>query len=225
MKLRLTYSDFDRVGEFFTSLAAVIIGMFIFIAYRFFEVYTLFDKYLKTANMDEGAVMVASKLIALVFIFTMLLISVNIERFKYKRLAEWLGGLITLFINLYFWDVWHTGSIDELVFKVLISIITAAFDVAFAYLFVIKWKERARLSDTERQISENERTISDQQQKLSDLTEQVSDLSAKGKELQEQLSERETKLKETTCPRCGRSDFKNKQAVSGHMRSCNGTTE
>lgn len=65
------YHFFDTLAEFFTSLAAVILGMLAFTAYRFFEVYTLFERHLP---MDPDVSLVASKLIALVFIFTMLLI-------------------------------------------------------------------------------------------------------------------------------------------------------
>ncbi len=131
------YASFDKLGAFFTSLAAVIIGMLVFIGYRFFEVYTLFERHLP---MDADVVWVAGKLIAFVFVFTMLLIAVNIDK-VHPEATVWgtlLGALITLFVNLYFWEVWH----GDMTFKVIVSVITAAFDAWFGHLFVIKLRER-----------------------------------------------------------------------------------
>jgi hypothetical protein len=209
----ITYSHFDRIGEFYTSLAAVIIGNLIFIGYRFFEVYTLFDKYLTLAQMDPAGVFIASKLIAVVVIFTMLLISVNSDRFRYPRIAEALGFSITLFINLYFWDIWNAIATDEIIFKIGISLVTAAFDVAFAYLFVEKWRERNHAADLKRRISESERSLSDYQRQLSKTELKLTTTERK-------ITERERLLKETTCPKCGRDDFKSKNAVNAHFHHC-----
>ncbi len=139
------YSTFDDLGNFFTSLAAVIIAMLVFISYRFFEVFTLFVRHLP---MSEEYMYLASALISVVFILTMLLISVNIDKVRndLKGLGNFVGFSMTLFINVYFWEAWH----GDYIFKTTISLFTAAIDTWFAHLFVIIREQRQDYLKTER---------------------------------------------------------------------------
>lgn len=215
----VTYSTFDRIAEFYNSLAAVIIGNLFFIGYRFFEVDTLFKKYLRGVKMDEVSVDVASKLIAVVIIFTMLLISVNRDRFKWPRSAEVLGFLITLFINLYFWNVWQYKSIEDTIFKIGISLITSSFDVAFAHLFIKKWESRQRRTKAEQSTSAIERDLSDKKRTLSEIRAKIGQEEQKLKGLHVKVKDIEEDIKRRTCPKC-QKEFGSVNALNGHIKNC-----
>jgi hypothetical protein len=187
------------------------IGMMIFILYRFFEVYNLFERHLPGTAMDASAVWIASRLIGFVMVFAMLLISVNLSKFKYERAAVALGCIITLFINWFFWEAW-VGTWEELIFKNTVAVFTALFDVAFGYLFVEKWGERKHAHDTQHTISELEQRVSELRAKESKIKGELSETSAK-------VEQRMRALKETTCPGCGR-EFASKNAVNAHVHRC-----
>ena len=210
---------FEKIGGFYNSLAAVIIGNLFFIGYRFFEVDTLFSKYLPMAQMHAGSTWIASKLIAVVFIFTMLLIAVNRDRFRHPIAAEYLGFFITLFINLFFWDVWAWMDWTHLVFKVGVSVITSAFDVSFAHLFIKKWQEQQARSGAEQSVSELQQSVSDWERKDSEAQAVHERTVAAIKEMEAQQAAMKADIVARTCPKCG-TEFSSVNQRNGHMRGC-----
>jgi len=208
-----TYNFFDRIAGFFTSLGAVQVGMFAFISYRFFEVRVLFERHLPSTLMDSESVWIASRLISIVIVFSMILISVNLDRFRHERSAVVFGGVLTLFINAFFWETWK-GTSEEIIFKNGIAIFTAFFDLTFSYLFISKWNERKHIHHTQHTISELEQKVSETHAKASESQAKLSEIDAK-------IEKRQAMLLETTCPGCGRQ-FTSRNGVNAHAHRCGG---
>jgi len=200
------YTWFDRIAEFFKSLALVIIILITFMGYRYYEVYTLFLRWLPIEDPDN--LQIASVLISVVFIFTTLLFLVNAGKLGIQG-VKFLLAIVALFINLYFWEVWQGDHI----FKAVISIVLSAMDYGFAILFDVMAKERelgAIASDLKAQVSKVRAEL--------DLHR------AEKSELSARIKEYKAILKQVQCPKC-KLIFSSTNARNGHQANCKGIVE
>jgi len=210
-----------KIAEFLTGFDAVILGMIIFVGYRYFEVQSLFYRYLPLADTTR---LIASCLVAIVVVFSLLVFSSHIDRFKLSKQDDgawikWMMFVFTLFINGFFWKIWKadSGIISGLAwlvicFKIIISVFFALFDYAYNHLFISKWH-----------ASEKEKSLS---QGLAILQSKINQLKQEESEIQQDISKSSANLKAIiarqdpkVCPRCGKS-FSHANQRNGHLRTC-----
>lgn len=212
------YHVFYKASEFITSLALVIIFLFLFMAYRFYEVQTLFFEKLP-ADLVGNSRLIASNIFALVFIFTTLLFMVNSGRSL--KWGKFILALIALVINIYFWKAF-SGTSEDIIFKLFISAVIAGMDYGFAHLFDTMWKERLKsyqIADLQQNQNDIEQTISELEQDEITLKEQIATLEQKLQQAEQDLSKRIAKLDELACPHCGKQCDSIK-ALNGHLGQC-----
>lgn len=212
-----------RLARFLTGFDAVLAGLLIFVTYRYFEVQFLFFKYLP---LEENTKWVASCLVSVVVVFSLLVFSSHIDRFKISKedTGKWIKWMMfgfTLFINAYFWEVWNPISLEKANhlspalaygFKAIISLFFAVFDYAYNHLFISKWNESQKVSQSSVELAKLDASISESRQKLSKIEANISHGSAK---LSQILAREDPKV----CPRCGQM-FDNANQRNGHLRSC-----
>ncbi|MEP0987512.1 hypothetical protein [Ekhidna sp.] len=206
----------NAIASFLTGFGATVLGLLVFVSYRFFEVQSLFENYLP---LDGSIRQVASYLVAFVVVFSLLIFSANLDKFKLNRFADsgawikWVLFLFTLVINAYFWRLWEGDSQVgnpklTIFFKAVIVIFFAIFDYAYNHLFVSSWMDKQALSKAFTSLSQL-------QAKENELQARVSKLSAS---LSELIAREDPKV----CPRCGKT-FDNSNQRNGHLRSCQST--
>lgn len=205
-----------NIANFITGFNAVVLGLIVFVTYRYFEVQALFFRYLP---LQENIRFAASILVAFVVVFSLLIFSAHIDRFKLSKYGsgEWIKRLMfvfTLFINAFFWQVWITDKDSNsstadvwliLGFKITITIFFATFDYAFNHLFISLWNEK----NTEAKLN----------QSLSQLELKASKLELSTSKAQAKLSQLIAADDPKVCPRCARN-FDNPNQRNGHLRSC-----
>ena len=212
------YQLFYKLSEFITSLAPVLLFLFLFMGYRFYEVQTLFLDKLPSDLGGDGRHF-AANMIAVVFIFTTLLFMVNASRSI--KWGKYFLAIVAFIINLYFWNAFQ-GNTEDILFKLFISAVIASMDFGFAHLFDNMWKERLDHVDKEiigqskdqliQQIAELEQTKSLEEQKLAtiELETEVA---------QQALNKRIAKIDDHSCPHCG-SYYESIKALNGHLGQC-----
>lgn len=206
----------NKIAQFLTSFNAVVLGLLVFVTYRYFEVQALFYRYLP---LQEDVRFIASILVAFVVVFSLLVFSANIDRFKLTKYGDgdWIKRvmfLFTLFINAFFWEAWTIGEESSnygadsglvIGFKITITLFMAVFDYAYNHLFISLWfekqeRERASLSVVNLLGTE------------SNLKQAISKQQASLKQL---IRKQDPKV----CPRCG-NQFENLNQRNGHLRGC-----
>lgn len=212
-----------QIASFLTGFNAVILGLIIFVSYRYFEVQLLFYRYLP---LGESTRSIASSLVAVVVVFSLLVFSSHIDRFKLSQndsgnWIKWVMFLFTLFINVFFWEVWNYENTYNLglkhswlviVFKVVVSIFFAVFDYSFNHLFISNWNDSQIVAKAEHGIAKLRRKLSQYEQEVSQVQQKVSEGRAK---LSKIIAMNDPKV----CPRCGQT-FDNPNQRNGHLRSC-----
>ncbi len=212
------YYLFYKASEFITSLALVIIFLIVFMAYRFYEVQTLFLEKLPN-NLNGHSRDIAANLFALVLIFTTLLFMVNSSRSL--KWGKFILALIALIINVYFWKAME-GKPEDIFFKFFISAVIAGMDYGFAHLFDTMWRERLEMYDKDRLLSTKkdlEIEIKELEGNENVLHENISKLLEERIHLEADLSDRIQKLNESSCPHCGEF-FSSPKALNGHLGWC-----
>lgn len=213
----------NRIASFLTGFDAVVLGLVVFVIYRYFEVQSLFFRYLP---LSENTRLIASCLVALVVVFSLLVFSSHIGRFKLSEKSsgdwiKWIMFIFTLFINAYFWKVWDhdlmNGEIIEnsnlvLAFKCVITLFFGVFDYAYNHLFISKWNESQELTKTNVTIAKLNQSLSALKQEGSKLKVAISRGQAK---LSQIIAQQDPK----NCPRCGK-EFENINQRNGHLRGC-----
>jgi len=197
------YKFFDSVAEFLTRLPIVIIILLSFMGYRYYEVDTLFLRWLPIE--DSMTKIYASRLISIVFVWSTLIFMVNAF-----RIGHWVKVvliLISFVINLYFWQVW----IGDWVFKVFISAVNAAFDFGFAYLFHLMRKDSKYLAE----ISEVKAKLDRINSELSAKSKRLELLDARHEHIASNIKKYEAELSKVQCQNCGRI-FPTPQALNAH---------
>ncbi|MEQ8531658.1 MAG: hypothetical protein RIB86_07385 [Imperialibacter sp.] len=204
----------NKVANFLTSFKAVVVGLLIFVAYRYFEVQSLFYRYLP---LPESLRLIASILVAFVVIFSLLLFSAHLDRFKLSKsgTGDWIKRILfafTLFVNFFFWSAWSddgadTGTQTALVvgFKMTIVLFFALFDYAYNHLFISLWNERFQAANIKQSVAELEATSRQLQQAISEGSARLSEI----------LARDDPKV----CPRCGNT-FESPNHRNGHLRTC-----
>ncbi|MEO1253406.1 MAG: hypothetical protein AAFY41_00790 [Bacteroidota bacterium] len=216
-------TNFDRVAKFYTSLSAIIIGNLIFMIYRWFEGFTLFDRQLVVVDhvIDSVAPYFAG-LIAIILVNALLIVSVNVESLKNKKIAEVSAFLFSLFLNVLFWQVWQ-GGLEAIVFKSVISISFACLDIFFAHLFITKWGHRSEVlrsySTVELELTEKNEEVAKLRKVSGELAKQKTALSKNVEEIKDQVETHKDLLLQTTCPECGRH-FNSSEARNKHLHEC-----
>lgn len=217
-----------RVAQFLTGFDSVVLGLIIFVGYRYFEVQFLFYNYLP---LDENVRTLASGLVSVVVVFSLLVFSSHLDRFKISKddsgeWIKWVMFIFTLFINAYFWEVWNPKIIPgkeirfpflSYAFKATISVFFAIFDFAYNHLFISRWNERAELGKVHSNIEQLNAQLSEGKQELSQVEQSLSDYVAK---LSQLIARDDPKV----CPRCGQ-EFENSNQRNGHLRSCSSSPE
>ncbi len=211
------------IANFLTGFKAIVLGFLIFIAYRLFEVQALFFKFLP---LSDGSRFIASCLISVVVVFSLMVFSAHINQFKLSEeddgsWIKWLMFLFTLFINFFFWEVWNPViTVDNnqieihpglaYAFKGITTFFFGTFDFAYNHLLITKWNLRDQDLIDQRQLLQND----------------INELSSKGKELQLQVSQTSVELSHLiarqdpkVCPRCGQ-EFESYTHRNGHLRTC-----
>ncbi|MEQ8906418.1 hypothetical protein [Ekhidna sp.] len=200
----------NAIASFLTGFGATVLGLLVFVAYRFFEVQSLFERYLP---LDGSVKVLASYLIAFVVVFSLLIFSANLDKFKLNRFEDsgawikWVLFLFTIVINAYFWDV-TKGDNQTIFFKSVLVVFLGITDYAYNHLFVSSWMDKQSLN----------RAFTS----LSQLQAKESDLRAKVSKLSTSLSELIARQDPKVCPRCGKA-FDNSNQRNGHLRSCQKT--
>lgn len=193
------YRQFDHLADFISRLPLIMIVLAALMGYRFYEVETLF---LRVLPMDVPSREAASALIAGVFIFSTIIFMIHAFRIGWGVKA---GLVITaLVINLYFWDV-TTG---DWLFKTFISLVIAAFDIGFSYLFHDLHTRRVLTKKIE-VLEEAYRTEMVTYQALID---NQKELNAKSQELKVIIDQH-------TCPHC-KDLFPSPKSVNAHKARC-----
>lgn len=212
-----------KVAEFLTGFNAVVLGLIVFVVYRYFEVQSLFYRYLP---LEENIRFLASCLVSLVVVFSLLVFSSHIDRFKLTQgstgdWVKWMMFLFTLFINAFFWRVWdpnmnETDSIENgnlvLVFKAVTTLFFGVFDFAYNHLFISKWYDSQLISNASQTVAKLNQGIAKLKQVSSKLEQSISDREAK-------LSQVIAKDDPKVCPRCGQT-FESFNQRNGHLRGC-----
>lgn len=198
------YKYFDSLADFMTRLPLVILILAAFMGYRYYEVLTLFTKWLPIEDPQD--LLWAARLISITFIFSTLIFMVNAYRIGWAVKVALV--VVSLVVNLYFWEVW-TG---DLFFKIFISAVNAGFDIGYAFLFQIMRKDSqlsAELSNLQQEVSEAEQELD----KLSDISQKQKAI------LKTQLhfiKEHEQILSKIQCPQCLQV-FGSPQALNAHQ--------
>jgi len=212
------YLLFYKASEFITSLALVLIFLFLFMAYRFYEVQTLFHEKLPVELTGDSRVF-ASNLIALVFIFTTLLFMVNASRSL--KWGKFLLALVAFIINLYFWKAF-AGTTEDIIFKLFISAVIASMDFGFAHLFDGMWKERLmsyQRANLEQNKIDLEQEIANLEKNKNTIQQEIADIREKRIETEQELNKRIAKIDDHTCPHCG-TYYESIKALNGHLGQC-----
>jgi|GEM_PF-4296155 len=213
----------NRIASFLTGFNAILLSLLFFITYRWFEIQYLFERILP---MESGIRRVSSILLALVVVFLLLIFGANIDKIKLNDndKGNWLKGLLfafTLFINVYFWQVWD-GEVSTndyiqyasltIVFKAVIAIFFAGFDFALNHLFIAAWQESEEVLKRSKRASRLEESVSKSEEALSELKARISQSKAK---LSELIASQDPKI----CPKCFQ-EFDSVNQRNGHMRGC-----
>lgn len=227
-------NSFGTFGALIRSLAFSIMGMISFMAYRFFEVNSIFFSYfpehLTGVNRD-----IASYLIAVVFIVPTLLFMSNADKLKNlftshgkkKGVAPAVAmAVITFIINLFFWKVW-IGSADTIIFKAVISIITAYLDYTFAELFNKKFQDwvrtssihqsfyalETRLNGIKTDINKALQTFNGYKQKLTETKETLT-------KIEREINAKKKALERFSCPYCLDYIGETQNGLNKHLGGC-----
>ncbi|SNT28832.1 hypothetical protein SAMN05421640_3205 [Ekhidna lutea] len=204
-----------RISNYLTSFDAVVMGLLIFLSYRFFEVQSLFERYLP---LSDSILQIASHLIAFVVVFTLLIFSANLDRFKVHQhdSGSWIKVALFVFtitVNFFFWRCWEGGVENEpyqlsIFFKITITLFLGIFDYGFNHIFISAWKEKQSLSKLSFSLSQLKEKESELQVRVSKLSASVSELIAKHDKKR--------------CPRC-HADLPSIHARNAHLRTCHET--
>ena len=195
------------VATFITGFPATVIGLLIFCSYRFVEVQSLFERYLP---LDGSVKTFASYLVAFVVVFSLLIFSANLDKFKLSRFEDsgawikWVLFIFTLVINAYFWEV-AVGDHPTIFFKAVLVVLLAIFDYAYNHLFIASWGEQQQLSKVFASLSKLQADEGRLQASVTKLSAKVSDL----------IVLQDPKV----CPRCGKQ-FDNPNQRNAHLRTC-----
>jgi hypothetical protein len=227
---------FGAIGSFIRSLSFSLTGLIIFLAYRFIEVenifFEYFPKHLSTMNKE-----LAANLIAVVFVIPTLLFMSNSDKLKSPFAflkTGWLSRVnvptamawVTFVINLFFWRVW-VGTADTIIFKVVISIITAYFDYTFSELFNKKFQDWLRTSKLNESFYKMEQRANEAKQTLKGLIERANksqqilkDQKELLREIEQDISLRKKGLERYACPYCLTYVGDHQNGVNKHLGSC-----
>lgn len=207
----------NKVAQFLTSFEALISGMLIFVVYRYVEVQSLFYRYLP---LQDDIKRLASLLVAVVVVLSLLLFSAHLDRFKVHQhdSGRWIKNTLfcfTLFINFFFWKAWSddgaSTQLDQILtigFKVIIVIFFAAFDYAFNHIFISIFNEQSSKAKLQQDSAQLEAALSELQLSVRNQRAKLSDL----------LAREDPKV----CPRCLRT-FESSNHRNGHLRTCQKT--
>ncbi|MEQ9567685.1 MAG: hypothetical protein RLN85_18085, partial [Pseudomonadales bacterium] len=189
-------------------LAAIILGNGIFMIYRWFEVFTLFDRQLSTVDhIQQDLTKGFAGVIAIILVNAVLIVAVNAHTLKAKRAAEISAFLFSLFLNILFWQAWQ-GDLQAIAFKLVISVTFALLDGFFAYLFIEKWTER-------RALIEGEEELQDTRKILTELATKKHKAQQDLEQLKDEIGDMRLLVQDTTCMDCGR-EFQSTEARNKH---------
>jgi hypothetical protein len=217
------------IAKFLTDFKAVVLGLLIFIAYRYFEVQSLFYRYLP---LEGNVKLIASILIAAVIVFALLIFSAHIPQFKLGQYdtGNWIKTTLfffTLFINAFFWQIWIVDDTFEasswpglaVGFKITITLFIAIFDFAFNHLFVSLWAEKLEEGEVKQTITHAMRIAGEKKQIVADLEVEASKMNRAVSEQRAKLSELIARSDPKVCPRC-LEEFPTANHRNGHLRGC-----
>ena len=182
-------------AQFFRSLDIVIIFLVCFIIFQTFETQTLFYSTLSKVENQSGR-LAASILAAIVFDVTQLIFTVNKDKF-FAHISYLIAGF-SLIINLLFFEVW-VGEWDEIVKKLVVSLLFTSLSFLYTELFVKKWtgiKRLLRLEDhqqnlkgVEQKVASLSKQLLHRQQELDKIIQQIDLQSSQFKQKEAQLQE------------------------------------
>ncbi|MEL6560190.1 MAG: hypothetical protein AAFQ94_18520 [Bacteroidota bacterium] len=159
-------------AQFFRSLDIVIIFLVCFIIFQTFETQTLFYSTLNKVE-NQHVRLAASILAAVVFDVTQLIFTFNKDKF-FAHISFLIAGF-SLIINLLFFEVW-IGEWDEIVKKLVVSLLFTSLSFLYTELFVKKWLGIKRLLHLE-----------NHKQNLKEIQQKAATLSKQAKSKQQQL--------------------------------------
>lgn len=128
----------NRIGNFITSVKAILIALLFIIVALVFDSHTLFIRTLP-ADMGYFSREVTSWGMAIAFEFTVLLTTAN-GNFV-RRSTHYFLAFCTLMTTLFFFDVFAERDLFRIFQIVFVSIMIAYVNFIYAELFVKKWKE------------------------------------------------------------------------------------
>lgn len=195
--MKWVYQQFDKVGEFITSKAIVILLMVPFMWYRFFEFNTLFGKWLPMENESDKAS--AAVLISLVLIAMTLVFMVNIKRLF--PFVNWILAGNAFVLNLFFWSLKPDSNWWFILF---ISAVIASMDYGLGHLFDAHQRESVIKKDLSALLKEHEVIKAD-----------VLDLKDAQAELEPFISKYKLLKAKCYCSACEKT-FGSPQAKNGH---------
>lgn len=196
------YTATDRVSNYLVSLAFLMPVFFGFMAYRYYEIFMMFNQSLQQLDFLTKTKL-ASGLIAGVGIFTTLIFMVHSSKlapipFKNDDQSVWhwdWSKLVLVFfaftINAFFWKPWEAVSTDDLLWRWFCCIMFSSMDYGFVHLFKELRKERGLQQD-----------ITKMNERLSRLKQEVSNKEHTLTILEEEASSIEQLIADHTCPYC-----------------------
>ncbi|MEP2025424.1 hypothetical protein, partial [Reichenbachiella sp.] len=186
----------------------------IFGAYRYFELYWLFNEYLP---LPDNLRLPASLLVSVILVSSLLVFGCHIDQFKLSKYGsgDWIKRVLlsfNLILGFYFWKAYsddgastQLASFLAISFKLTIVLLFGLIEYCYNHLFIKLHTDQSRAmqfeldkSQLEQELSELEQTISKQKQILSDL-----------------IRRDDSKV----CKRCGQQ-FSNHQQANAHLRTC-----
>lgn len=218
---------FDKVARAVTSLAAVIVVMFLGITGMVFFSHTLFSRVFPD-HMSEWEKTLATWTMALAWESTVLITTVNTKHIN-KRIPAIMAicsGIIVLFFIQAFDE---SLTLLELLQRWFVGILSAAMNYIYAELFYAKWKERqdsltvpsqvielqSRLDEAQRTVIEAESHLNQTQSRLDEKLLEFSDIANELTTLRAFKSKIELEL---VCPHCNEPQpgYGSLQAHKGH---------
>ncbi len=209
-------SEFDgsyQAAAGLTSLGFLIIVLLCFMAYRYFEIYTVFLDLLPIKKVNEQKL--AAQLIAAVTVTTTLLFMVHAnylapipigdKKIYWSKLALVIFALV---INYLFFRAWDYQTSHERTQKWFACIMIASFDYGFAHLFDVLRRRNWKIKRMEKL-----------EQMLHELEGNHHSLQLRVKRLHEEREGVESFIESHTCPHC-KEVFPSRKSMAAHKGIC-----
>lgn len=213
---------FEKIGDLFTSVGAIIFVMTMVIIAMIFHTQTLFYRYLPV-DMPEFSKAASSIVLAVGFEFTVLLTTTNSQYVKGKW-AALIFAITTFFISTFFFEAFDFSQKPVIVcFRFFASFIIAFVNYIYSELFTMKWHrfkmQKSMKEELEKSLAENSLLGSQLKESKAKIAILDTELKNSLVKLQNLEKQEKARLKVLTCPYCNEV-FKTEARLRGHKGRC-----